>query len=185
MTQSLGFPGTFPKKDTITLGSDEMPGSWVLEPGAITFGWQTQQGWGLDGAVIKPTGRHLAHPTFLVRFWDVAAWNAFQPLRRKYLSKAAYTLAAFKTYAISILHTELNNAGVLFVAPEEVPWFTNTGRGLWVGTVKFIEYTGTPKPVLESPDAVIPAVGAPQPSAADNAKAETALHEAELKGSRG
>jgi hypothetical protein len=85
----LGFPAV----DTIILGSDTMPGQWILLPGGKEFGFQEQQATGISGATIRPIGDPLVHAHFLVRFWNAQDWARFQPLRTRYLSKAAVTVA--------------------------------------------------------------------------------------------
>lgn len=182
----ITFNGSFPGVDTISLANDVMPGQWVLQEGSVTFSWQEKKGYGLDGASIVATGRELAKPVFIARFWNVADWTNFNDnFRSKYFSKAAYTLAALQTYAIGILHPELNKVGVMYVAPAEIPWFTNNGKGLWTGRVRFIEWRGAPVIAQESPDAALPTAHAPQPSSADNAAAGEAQEINEVKGGRG
>ena len=174
----------FPAVDTIILGSNAMPGQWILQPGGKEFGWQIQQGWGLSGATVRPLGDLLPGPIFLVKFWNAMDWDLFQPFRDKYLSKAVFTVAGAKTYAIGIYHPELAAVGVTSVVPKKVPWFCNNGKGLWTGMVEFLQYR---KPVIvaESPNASIPAAAAPTPSASDQLDAASKLHTAQLQGSRG
>lgn len=175
---------TFPAVDTIKLGVDTMPGNWILLPTYKEFGWQQQKGWGLTGATVRPTGDELVVAPFLVRFWNPFEWSAFQNFRRKYLSKAVFSVAGNLTYAIGIVHPELNALGVESVVPRKVPAFTNNGKGLWSGTVEFLQYR-KPQPVLETPNAAIPAAAAPQPSATDSLQQEQLSKQAQLGGSRG
>jgi len=176
--------GGFPAADTIKLGQDTMPGQWILMPGQREFGWQIQKGWGLSGATVRPIGDELAAPVFLVRFWTTADWNAFQPFRRKYLAKAVFSVSGNKTYAIGIVHPELNALGITAVVPRKVPWFTNTGKGLWVGNVELLQYRPAVI-VAEQPLAAIPAAAAPTPSAQDSLEQEQLTHQAQIQGARG
>jgi hypothetical protein len=174
----------FPAVDTIVLGQDVMPGQWVALPTKKEFGWIIQKGWGLSGATVRPGGDELIVAPFAVGFWNAADWVAFQPLRKKYLSKALFSVAGNLTYAIGIVHPELNALGVRSVVPKSVPIFTNNGKGKWIGTVEFLEYR-KPRPALEAPAAAIPAAAAPVPSAQDALEAEVAKHAAELAAARG
>lgn len=175
---------SFPARDTIQLGADTMPGQWVLQPTKKVFGWQIQKGWGLTGATVRPIGDDLVVAPFLARFWTPADWDAFQPLRTKWLSKAVFKVAGNLTYAIGIVHPELNALGVTSVVPSEVPVFTNNGKGLWSGVVTFLQYR-KPVAVLEAPNASIPAAAAPRPSAQDALEQEQLSHQAQIAGARG
>jgi hypothetical protein len=174
----------FPSVDTIILGGDRMPGQWILQPTSKEYGWQVQKGWALAGATVRPIGDELVSASFLVRFHTAADWAAFQPFRRRYLAKALFTAGGEATYAIGIVHPELNALGVTAVVPRKVPAFTNNGKGLWTGTVEFLQYRKA-VPVPESPQAAIPAAAAPAPSAADALEQEQQAHQEEVQGARG
>lgn len=176
---------SFPGVNTITLGNSILPGQWILLPGAAEFVFQEQQGIGLSGATLRVIGDKLAHAVFLARFWNVADWDAFQPIRKKYLTRAVYSQGGGPgTYTIGIVHPELNFLGVTAVALAKTPWFVNAGKGLWTGQVEFIQYR-KPKPALESPDAAIPAAAEPNPVAADAFEQEQLLHQGQIAGARG
>jgi hypothetical protein len=155
-----------------------MPGQWILQAGAKIFGWQEQKGWFLTGASLRPTGDPLVSFSFLVKFWDVRDWNSFQQFRTKYLTRPVFTGASVN-YAIGIIHPELNFHGVTQVVPAETPFFTNNGKGLWTGTVKFLQYR-KPVAALESPAAAIPGAAPPTPSANDARNAAKALRASQI-----
>lgn len=175
----MGFPGV----NTISLGESELPGQWILQPGAAEFVFQEQQGIGLSGATLRVIGDKLAHATFLAIFWKESDWDRFQPIRKKYLTRAVYKQGTAGSYAIGIKHPELNFLGIVSVALAKTPWFTRTPQGKWYGQVEFIQYR-KPKPALESPDAAIPAAAEPNPSAQDSYEQELALHVAQGQGTR-
>jgi hypothetical protein len=181
----LGLSSGFPSVDTIKLGPDVMPGQWILQPCAREFLIQIQQGWGLDGASSRLAGAQVVDSIqFLARFWTASDWDAFQPLRRKYLLKPAYSVAGNKNYAIGILHPELQAIGVAAVLVKRTPVFTNTGKGLWVGIVEFSEFK-PPKPTPEFSQVAIPAAAEPQPSAQDALEQEMLTHQGQIQGARG
>jgi hypothetical protein len=177
-------PFSFPAVDTIRIGADVMPGNWILLPTFKEFGWQIQKGWALTGATVRPIGDELVVAPFLVRFFRAQDWAAFQPFRMKYLQKAVFKVAGNLTYALGIVHPELNALGVTSVVPRRVPAFTNNGKGLWTGHVEFLQYR-KPQAALEAPNASIPAAAAPQPSAADALEQEQLAHQAQIAGARG
>lgn len=158
-----GFPGV----NTIALSGEVMPGQWILQPGGKPFGWQEQKGISLTGATLRAIGDPLVHVVFLVKFWTVADWDKFQPLREKYLVRPAFSTSKAFTYAIGIIHPELNALGIDAIVPEETPFFTNNGKGLWTGNVKLQQYR-KPIAALESPPAVLPAAAKPVPASLDN-----------------
>jgi len=174
---------SFPGVNTIQLGGKTLPGQWILQPGGKPYSFQEQQGIGLSGATLRFLGDKLAHLVFLAIFWKQADWDAFQPIRKQYLSEAVFKQGTSGTYAIGIKHPELNFLKITSVALEETPWFTRTPQGRWFGQVKFVQYRKA-KAALESPDASIPAAAEPTPSAQDAYEQELALHVAQGQGSR-
>lgn len=174
----------FPATDTIALGTDVMPGNWILQaPCEKEYGWQIQKGIGLSGATVRPIGDELVVARFLVRFFNSAEWDLFQPFRAKYLSKPTFSVIGGVGYAIGITHPELNKLGVNAVVPKKQPAFTNSGKGLWIGTVEFLQYR-KPRPALESPNASIPALAESVVNAADALNQEQGLHTAQITGAR-
>lgn len=181
---SLLNASRFPAQDTIILGVDRMPGVWWLLPGAKEFGWQIQQATGFTGASVIPIGDPLVECSFVVKFFRTADWDAFRPLREKYLKKPVYNTSTRATAAIGIKHKELNALGVTVVVPKKSPFFTQVGKNLWVGQVDFLQYR---PPVLakEAPrNAYAPETGA-QPSAADVVDQATDTNDASITGARG
>jgi hypothetical protein len=178
----MAFPGV----NTISLGGSVLPGKWSLMPGGAEFIFQEQQGIGLDGASLRIIGAKLAYPSFVAEFWKVADWDAFQPLRKKFLTKAVYAQLGSQgtTYAIGIVHPELNFLGITSVVLAKAPWFVNVGKGRWVGQVDFKQYRPS-KVAPESPDAAIPAAAEPAPSAQDAFEQEQLLHRSQTQGARG
>lgn len=181
---TLPSPFTFPAVDTIKLGGDTMPGQWILQPTAKEYGWQIQKGWGQAGASVMPVGDELVVATFLVRFHRAHDWAAFQPYRMKYLQKALVQRGGQATYALSIEHPELQALGVVAVVPRKTPVFTNNGKGLWTGTVEFLQFR-LAKPMPEQPRAQIPAAPEPTPSSEDALNQAGAAHQDEVEGARG
>lgn len=175
----MAFPGV----NSIRLGGTLLPGQWILQPGAKEFLFQEQQGIGLSGATARFIGDKLARCTFLANFWSLADWDAFQPIRAKYLTEAVFKQGTSGTYAIGITHPELNFLKITSVTLAKTPWFVRTGPARWYGQVEFLQYR-PPKPALESPDATIPAAAEPQPSAQDAYEQELQLHVAQGQGSR-
>lgn len=177
-------PGaSFPGVETIVLAGERMWGQWQLQPGAKVYGWQEQQGFALSGATLRITGDPLVHATFLVRFFRPQDWQNFQSQRARLLKKPVFSVATKTNYAMGIQYPELNAVGVTSVVVGKNPWFCNTGKGLWVGQVEFIQYRPAIA-AIESPRATIPSVAAPSPAAADQVEAEIALHQKEHGGSR-
>jgi hypothetical protein len=175
-----GFPAT----DRIILGGDAIPGVWHLLPGQKEFGWQELAGVGISGATLKLTGDPLVKFSFLAQFFKSTDWDAFQPFRAKYFKKPVPTQGTNATYAIAIQHPELHAVGVDAVVLRKIPWFTNTGKGNWVGTVEFSQYRA-PQPVPESPRAKIPSITKKPPVAQTALEQENARKAKELFGSRG
>jgi len=176
---------SFPATDSIILGGDRIPGVWHLLPGQKEFGWQEQAGTGLSGATLKLTGDPLVKFSFLVQFFNEADWDAFQPYRAKYFKKPVPAPAgSTKTFALAIQHPELHAVGVDAVVLRKIPWFTNTGKGNWVGNVEFSQYRA-PIPVKESPRAKIPSVAKKPPVAQTALEQENAAKLKQLLGARG
>jgi hypothetical protein len=179
MTMQLGFPAS----DSIVLGGERIPGVWHLLPGLKEFGWQEQKGMGLSGATLRITGDPLVKCEFVVQFFRESDWVDFQSYRAKYFRKPAVSQGTKSTYSLAIQHPELHAVGVNAVVFGKVPWFTNTGKGLWVGQVHFIEYR-LAQPALESPRAKIPSVTTKPPVAQTALEQENVGLAAELKAAR-
>ena len=176
---------SFPATDRIILGGDAIPGVWHLLPGAKEFGWQEQAGVGLSGATLLLTGDPLVKFSFLVQFFREADWDDFQPYRAKYFKKPApIPPGSTKSYAIAIQHPELHAVGIDAAVLRKVPWWVNTGKGNWVGTVDFSQYRA-PIPVKESPRAKLPTVDKKPPVAQTARQIEIANKKALLLGARG
>jgi len=170
--------------ESIWLGQDLQPGQWILAPGGKEFGWQEQKGWLLTGASLLPIGDPLVPFEFLVKFWRVKDWDYFQQFRKKYLTRPAYSPAGNATYAIGIIHPELNAVGISSCVPVITPFFTNNGKGLWTGVVKFKQYRKA-QIAMERPRAIIPAAAAPNPAASDALEREQLTHTSQILGGRG
>lgn len=176
---------TFPATDSLVLGDDRLPGVWHLLPGSKEYGWQEQKGMGLAGATLLMTGDPLVKCQFLVQFFREQDWDDFQPFRAKYFKKPVPSQqGSTKTYALKIQHPELHAVGVDAVVLLKVPWWTNTGKGNWVGTVEFSQYRA-PVPIKESPRAKIPSVSKKPPVAQTAREQENAAKLQQLLGSRG
>jgi hypothetical protein len=175
---------TFPSTDSLILGGDRLPGVWHLLPGAKEFGWQEQKGTGLTGATLRPIGDPLVTCEFLVQFFRESDWDDFQPFRAKYFRKPVVTQGTKSNYAIPIQHPELHANGIDAVVLVKVPFFTNTGKGNWVGHVHFKQYR-KPIPALESPRAKLPSVTKKPPVAQTALEQEIAQKTSQLLGARG
>lgn len=158
----------FPAQDTISLNGIEMPGQWILQPTSKVYGWQIQQGFALSGATVFPKGDELVVAPFLVKIWDPDDFFIFDIARTQLLKKAVFSVGGVASYALGISHKELNALGVTAVVVRKTPAMTNNGRGLWSGTVEFLQYR-KPIPALSKPNAAIPGAKAPI-AAASNAK---------------
>jgi hypothetical protein len=62
--------------------------------------------------------------------------------------------------------------------------FVNNGKGLWTGTVEFLQYRA-PTLAPERPFAPIPPAAAPNPSAADSLEQQQLSAQAQVMGGRG
>ena len=195
-TISQGFPAA----STIVVGGQSAPGRWTLIDAEKEYGWQIQQGYGLSGATVTPSGDKLVVAKFEVVVWyDVQpasvmgnsdpfscagrdnSWQAFKKFRAKFLSKAVVVVnGTFSGKAMDVLHPELNELGVRSFVPLKLPAMKQDDYGLWHGEVHLLQYR-QPVPVLSRPDATIPDIGQPQPSAQDAADAANQQAAADLQ----
>jgi hypothetical protein len=174
---------SFPATDSIVLAGDRLPGVWHLLPGYKEFGWQEQKGVGLTGATLRITGDPLVTCEFLVQFFKESDWDAFEPYRAKYFRKPVVQQGANVNYSLQIQHPELHANGIDAVVLLKVPFFTNTGKGNWVGHVHFKQYR-PPKPALESPRATLTTVAKKPPVALTARQQRIQEKSAQLLGSK-
>lgn len=168
----------FPIVDTILLDNLPMAGKWTLTRCTKKFGWVQQKGSFLTGATVLPDGDPLISAEFRVEFWTNADWQAFQAYRGRLIIKPAFQLG-ITTAAIPIKHPELSILGVENVLVEEVSAFIQEEPGLWVGSVKFLQYR-PPIPAIKKPSQAIPGVAPNVPTARSAQELELQKQQAEF-----
>ncbi len=160
MSQDQALPVTsFPYVDTFTVASIPMPGKWTLTSAQRQFGWQVQQGYGLDGAFVIPTGNKLVVAKFRGEFWAPAQFAIYKEVRKRLLDRGVLTVGGLAA-ALGIHHPELKALGVANVVVLEVNPVIDQGGGHWTTTVDFLQYRppllALPKPALVIPDVPVP-----------------------------
>ena len=170
----------FPGVDSITLNNVQMPGKWTLRPGSKKYGWEVRKGTFMSGATVVPTGDDLIEAEFDVEIWDPVDLLAFNIARAGFLTKALIGVPGVPiAVALGIDHPELAQLGCSSVVVKECPWLTNDGYGVWVGTVKFLQYR-PPLLALGKPTSATPGVVAPVPTATTAAEKALVAAQADL-----
>lgn len=170
-----------PGADSITCGGVLAPGKWTLMRGERVYGWDVRKGTALSGATVVPTGDELVEAEFLVEIWTVADYIAYKLFRSQYLKKALVaTPGSPIAMALGIDHPELKELGATSFVVRSSPALLNDGFGVWGGTVKFLEYR-KPLPALSKPDAAIPDVSTPRPTAQTQTEIELQKAQAQLQ----
>lgn len=156
----------------VTLAGVPLPGQWLLKKAARDMGVAKRRLNYMNGAILVPTGTLPMDVEYEVRIWESTAYAAFIALCQTLLKAPAVSVAGIPaSAALGIDDPVLKIYGVTSVVVAAVqiplnPLAVSGGRGPWVGSVKFIEYTKAPKPVPPVPQQVIPDPGAVTPAAA-------------------
>ncbi len=151
---TIGPVTSFPAVNSFSVGNFPMPGKWTLTSATKLFGWQIQQGYGLSGAVVLPTGDKLIVAKFKGQFWDIADFAVFGVIRKQLLDRSPISFGGIAV-ALGVTHPELKALGVASVVVLEVNPVVDTGGGLWETTLDLLQYR-PPKIITAKPDQVIP-----------------------------
>jgi hypothetical protein len=185
MTMSvLGNLGNFPGVDTIYLVGVPCPGQAIVQPCQKIFGWQIQQGYALSGATCFPKGDELMVIPVLFRLWDPNDYAAFLLYRRQFLKKAVVSPSgSLASFALGIVHPEVNELGVTSVVVGKSPILTNNGKGLWHGQGEFLQYR-KPVPALSKPPASLPGAAVATANATTQTQKDIAATRAQINAAR-
>jgi hypothetical protein len=126
------------------------PGRAQLTGVSAPFQYDIQPSYGREGAITIFRGRGLAKPTLTLWLWlpeHFVGWTAFQ--------KVLQPPTPFKPLVVEMRHPLLTEAGIKAVAVEELGQPQRQDNGIWVVTIKLLEYR-PPKPVLVKPRGAIP-----------------------------
>lgn len=170
-----------PAVDSITVAGSMAPGKWTLLRAPRRFGWDIRAGYAFSGATVVPKGDELVVARFLVEIWTPQDYAAFQVFRSQYLKKALVAVpGATLAQAFGIDHPELKSLGCTSVVPQEDNPLLNDGFGVYACEVEFLQYR-PPVPALSKPNAAIPDVTTPTPTAQTQTEVDLQQASAELQ----
>lgn len=173
--------GGMPWADTITVANVPAPGKWTLLRAPKVFGWDVRKGTALSGATVVPVGDELVSPRFLVEVWTPTDYAAFKAFRSQFLKKALVAQPGSPiAMALGIDHPELKEMGVSSVVVREINPLLNDGFGVGMCEIEFLQYR-KPLPALSKPNAAIPDVTPPAPTAQTQVQRELQQAQAELQ----
>lgn len=147
------------------------PGRADLTGCSRPHNWEVVPFFGMGGARTIYKGSSIAKPTLLVTLWEpehFPAWEAF--------AKLLPPPTIGKPLAIGMSHPKLTAAEIKAVQVEDLGVPERQDSGVWLVTVKLIEYN-PPAPALVTPRGSVPAVG-PGAPIAPKTKGDEALADA-------
>lgn len=162
--------GEFPAQDYILLGGEKSPGRATVLGAGSPRTWDKRKGYGYSGAFVIFTGDDLAKFKVQIDLWkkdQFAEWDRFA---KKCLVKPPL---GQKPKALDIQHPLLNAEPLKITSAvvEDVSQWDQDEEGLWSCTIDFLQFRA-PKPALGKPNAAIPSVAKPIPTAQDAADVE-------------
>lgn len=147
------------------------PGRAQFTGVSTNYKWDSQPSYGMSGATQIFRGRDISKFTLTITMWrreHFVQWAIFAKL----LEPPSPT----KPLVVSMSHPVLAAAGISAIAVESVGQPERQSNGLWVATIKLMEYR-PPARALVKPRGAIPAVDKGKPIAPKTA-ADLALEAA-------
>lgn len=139
-----------PEHNYVVVAGVQSPGRAQLTGVAVPYVYDVQQSYGREGAVSIFKGRGLAKFTLTIAMWTAAhfvAWAAF--------AKLLEPPKISKPLVVEMRHPLLTAADIKQVAVESFGQPERQTNGLWIATIKLIEYRPT-KTALVKPRGAIP-----------------------------
>lgn len=139
-----------PTQDWIELAGHRSPGLAVVRAAGTPRTWDIRQAYGFTGAVVTFTGAGLAKFEVDIYAWLPAHFSAWKTFAKATLAAPA---PVRNPASLAIRHPVLTDPPLAIeqVVVEDVSqWEQNEDGGLWVRTIKFIQYK-RPLPVLVTP----------------------------------
>lgn len=148
---------SFPRQSYILLGPAKSPGVARVRGASSVRNWNAPQAFGTDGATISLASGPPAKFEVDIFLWKpehFAEWKAFA---HAVLMKP---IPGVGVSALGIQHPLINGPplNISAVVVEEVGQFEQNDTGLWMCTLRFLEFR-KPIPVKSRPIAAIPAAG--------------------------
>jgi hypothetical protein len=143
-----------PALNYIVVAGVPSPGRASVTGVRIPYHWDITQGYGLSGAITIFRGRGVSKFTVTITMFEdehFVQWPIFKAVLQP--------PTKLKPLAFDMIHPVLSSAGIKAVQIEELGEPERQSNGMWIATLKFLEYR-PPLPALVNPKGSVPGVKA-------------------------